>query len=301
MEKAAYDFLQTFDGLRIRWAYWRTGHMQRNGTVVLLGGRAEFIEKYEETVHDLGVRGFDVYAMDWRGQGLSERMLDDADKGFVETYEHYVRDLKDFLETIVLDRCPRPLILMAHSMGACIVLHFLERHRDIVDKGVLMSPMVDVRTNPMPYALAKWCSRQFVRLGRGDAAIPSLQRNDSYGRPFRSNWLTSDPARFRRVQAVLKKNPRLGVRLVTFSWLSATFAALDQLRRPDFCTSIQTPLLLVAAGNDRVVSNDAIRQLAGRLAHSRSMTIDGARHEILQERDGMRSRFWQAFDGFVGR
>jgi lysophospholipase len=300
METAAYEYLQTFDGIGIRSGCWRTRHIPSKGTVVVLGGRAEFIEKYEEVIHDLLQRGFDVYAMDWRGQGLSERMLDDVTKGFVETYEHYVQDLKHYMESIVLVRCRRPVIIMAHSMGACIVLHYLSRQSEAVDKGVLMSPMVDVRTKPIPYELARWCSRFLVRLGKGELAIPSLQRNDSYGRPFRTNWLTSDQSRFRRIQAVLKKNPRLAVNSVTFGWLAATFAALDHLGRPGFCESIATPLLLVAAGSDRVVSNDATYQLAGRLANGRVTTIEGARHEILQERDGMRRQFWQAFDRFVG-
>ena len=245
-------------------------------------------------------RGFDVFSMDWRGQGLSDRMLDDADKGYVETYDHYIQDLKLYLDTLVLDRCRRPLIIMAHSMGACIVLHFMKRFSNVADKGVLMSPMVDVRTSPFPHSIARWCSRLLVRIGKGDAVVPSFQRNDSFDLPFRRNWLTGDPVRFDRVQVLMKQNPRLSVGSVTFRWLMATFEALDHFRRPGFCDTITTPLLLVAAGRDRVVSNDAIYHLAGRLPIGRVVTLEGARHEILQEQDGVRDRFWQAFDRFVG-
>ena len=41
----------------------------RKGTVVVLQGRAEYIEKYFETVRDLRARGFAVATFDWRGQG----------------------------------------------------------------------------------------------------------------------------------------------------------------------------------------------------------------------------------------
>ncbi len=299
MDDTRYEFLHTFDGIRIRSGFWRTDRSACRGTVVLLGGRAEFIEKYAETIHDLMGRGFDVFSMDWRGQGLSGRMLANAIKGYVDSYDHYVVDLKHYIDSVVLHRYRSPLLLMAHSMGGSVVLHFLKRFPKIVDRAVLLAPMVDVRTRPFPYAVAKWCSRLLVRVGKGAAAIPTLQRNDSFYRPFRQNWLTGDPNRFNHIQSLLKQNPQLSVNAVTFRWLDATFAALEPFRQPGFCDSITTPLLLAVAGGDRVVSNEAIYRVAEKLPFSRLVTISGARHEILQERDAMREQFWQAFDRFV--
>ncbi len=301
MQTTTYEFLHTFDGLRIRSGFWKTNHHRCCGTVVLLGGRAEFMEKYAETIDDLTGRGYDVFSLDWRGQGHSDRLLYNATKGYVESYDHYIRDLKHFFDTIVLNRCTRPLMVMAHSMGASIVLHFLNRFSHVVDRGILMSPMVGVRTKPFPHAVAKWCSRLLVLLGKGEAAIPSFQRNDSFFRPFHQNWLTGDPDRFKRTQQLLKHNPGLSVDAVTFRWLWETFDALDQIRRPGFCESISTPLLLVAAGRDKVVSNEAINRLAEKLPSGRMITLPGARHEILQEQDEVRDQFWRAFDLFVRR
>ncbi len=301
MKTTTFEFLRAFDGIRIRSGFWRTDHSQCRGSVVLLGGRAEFIEKYGETIDELMGRGYDVFSLDWRGQGLSERMLDDATKGYVESYEHYVQDLRHYFDTIVLDRCRRPLMIIAHSMGASITLHFLKRFSGAVDQAILLSPMVGVHTKPIPYPVARWCSHLLVRMGKGDAAIPSIQRNDSFFRPFHQNWLTGDPDRFKRIQRMLKHNPRLSVNAVTFRWLMETFAALEQFRQPGFCKTIATPLLLVAAGRDRVVSNEAIYRLAEKLPHCRMITLAGARHEILQEQDGVRDQFWRAFDRFVRR
>ena len=58
----------TPDGALLRHAYWRTVKPPCKGTVVLLHGRAEFIEKYFETVTHLREAGFDVCTFDWRGQ-----------------------------------------------------------------------------------------------------------------------------------------------------------------------------------------------------------------------------------------
>ena len=57
-------------GIRIRYARWDTTAERRIGTICLFQGRAEFIEKYFETITDLRRRGFAVATMDWRCQGL---------------------------------------------------------------------------------------------------------------------------------------------------------------------------------------------------------------------------------------
>lgn len=293
------EYIYTFDGVRIRYATWRTDSTDGKGSVVVLGGRTEFVEKYHEAIEDLSGRGFDVYSMDWRGQGLSDRLLKDATKGYVDTYEHYYRDLELFLNNIVLTECRRPLIIMAHSMGANIVLHCLDRFNGAVDKAVLLAPMVDVVTSPVPYTFAKWCSRFFVKIGMGDFKIPSLKHKDNYRRPFHRNRMTHDRIRFERIRTVLNENSLLAVTSVTYGWLAATFNAIERIQEPGFLTDLETPLLMVAAGRDQVVCNLAIGNMASRLPSCELVTINGANHEILQECDGLRDQFWKAFDRFL--
>ena len=61
------------------------------GTVLLQQGHNEFIEKYLETIQEFIDRGYSVVCFDWRGQGMSERMIDDIHKSFIMT-------LKDMIE-----------------------------------------------------------------------------------------------------------------------------------------------------------------------------------------------------------
>ncbi len=84
--------IQTPDGVSLRFARWAPPP-GRKGTVVVLQGRAEYIEKYFETVRDLRARGFAVATFDWRGQGLSERALKDRHKGHVRNFSEYAADL----------------------------------------------------------------------------------------------------------------------------------------------------------------------------------------------------------------
>jgi alpha-beta hydrolase superfamily lysophospholipase len=94
----------------------------RKGTVVLLQGRAEYIEKYFETVRDLRARGFAVATFDWRGQGLSDRGLKDRNKGHVRNFSEYATDLEAIMQQVVLPDCPPPIFALAHSMGAAIAI-----------------------------------------------------------------------------------------------------------------------------------------------------------------------------------
>ena len=108
--------IKTPDGVNLRFARWAPPP-GRKGTVVVLQGRAEFIEKYFETVRDLRARGFAVATFDWRGQGLSDRALSDRHKGYVRNFSNYITDLEAMMEQVVLPDCPPPIFALAHSMG----------------------------------------------------------------------------------------------------------------------------------------------------------------------------------------
>src|SRR5579859_3255075 len=87
-DNAVAGSIKTPDGVSLRFARFAPPP-GRKGTVVLLQGRAEFIEKYFETVRDLRARGFAVATLDWRGQGLSDRALRNPRKGYVRDFSRY--------------------------------------------------------------------------------------------------------------------------------------------------------------------------------------------------------------------
>src|SRR6201988_2423032 len=86
---------KTRAGGALRYARWAPPP-GRKGTVCLFQGRAEFIEKYFETVRDLRARGFAVATLDWRGQGMSDRALRNRRKGYVRNFAQYQIDLETF-------------------------------------------------------------------------------------------------------------------------------------------------------------------------------------------------------------
>lgn len=289
------------DGTRIRYTLRPPEMNPGRGTVVVLNGRNEFLEKYEDIFQALNDRGYCVYSLDWRGQGLSDRLLANPEKGYVRSYDDYVADLATFLAEIVPAAAPRPRICLGHSMGAHILLRYLRGDTEYFDRIILTSPMIDILARPFPVRLARWLTQLAHRLS-WDHAYALGEKNYRPGnrRRFRGNPLSSDFDRYMDAHRAIARTPELKLGGVTYGWLKATFDSIDMLLSPNYPARVNTPVLMIGAGDERVVSTSAQLRLCRTLPNCRFERIEGARHEILKEHDGVREVFWRLFDNFVG-
>jgi lysophospholipase len=296
-DDAVAGTIKTPDGVNLRYARFAPPP-GRKGTVVVLQGRAEFIEKYYETVRDLRARGFAVASFDWRGQGLSDRRLSDRHKGYVRDFSQYATDLDTVMEQVVLPDCPPPIYALAHSMGAAVAIRACHNGRRWFDRVVLLAPMIALAPRHR-IAMAGSLARLLRYLGRGGAYVPTGSSDISGTENFLGNVVTSDPVRYARNVAVLEEEPALGLGAPTIAWTDAALKQMRQFRRPGYAGEIRQPMLLVAAGRDEVVSTPAIEEFGMHLLAGRHLILAGSRHEILQEQDQYRTQFWAAFDAFV--
>jgi lysophospholipase len=289
--------LKTRDGVSLRYARWPPPP-GRKGTVCLFQGRAEFIEKYFETVRDLRARGFAVATLDWRGQGLSDRALRNPHKGHVRSFSQYQIDLEAFINEVVLPDCPPPVFALAHSMGATVLLRAASAGQRWFDRMVLLAPMI-----ALPGLRRSLASRSMIRAlrlaGLGSFYVPGGDATVMQQRPFIGNLLTSDPVRYARNVAVLEAEPKLAIGWPTVAWADAAFRVMKQLSEPTFPAGIRQPILIIAAGQDAVVSPAAIDDFAVRLRAGSHLIVPGARHELLMEADRFRGQALAAFDAFV--
>jgi lysophospholipase len=296
-EGAVSGTITTRDGVSLRYARWDPPP-GRKGTVCLFQGRAEFIEKYFETVRDLRARGFAVAMIDWRGQGLSDRALGNRLKGYVQRFSDYALDLDAFVNQIVLPDCPPPYFALGHSMGATVLLRAAYEGHRWFDRMVLLAPMIALPG--MRQATATRITVKTLRLlGLGRAYVPGGDATVMMQRPFLGNYLTSDPVRYARNVAVLEAEPALAVAWPTVAWADAAFRMMAEFAQPGYPLKIRSPILIVAAGQDRIVSTPAIDVFAGRLRASSHLIVPGARHELLMEQDRFRMQVLAAFDAFV--
>jgi lysophospholipase len=266
--------------------------------VVIFPGRNESIEKYFETIGELQARGFGVALFDWRGQGGSQRLTRNPRRGYVRSFQDHLADIDAFVSEILLPDCRAPFYLLGHSTGALTALLAAPRLTNRVRRMVLLAPLLTMERIPVSMTTLRRVTGFLTRLGFGRMFVARGQRKPQ-AQAFETNIVTSDPKRFARNQAIYAEHPALGLGATTVGWVHAACVASQQVNTREFLRGNRIPTLFVAAGADTLVSTRAIEDYARRLRGASLVTIDGAKHEILQEADRYRAQFWAAFDAFI--
>ncbi|KAB0268926.1 alpha/beta hydrolase [Microvirga brassicacearum] len=288
----------TSDGLRLRAAYWMPEGDAVKGTVCLMQGRAEFIEKYYEVIGDLRQRGFAVVAFDWRGQGMSGRQVKNARKGHVRRFADFRRDIEAVRDQVLVPFMPEPHFALAHSMGGAIALAAAHDSWLPFRRLVTTTPMIAL--SMVKYSrLAAILVRVLNWLGFGKAFVPGGGATSISTKPFTGNRLTSDPVRYGRNAQAAQAIGDGAIGAPTVSWLDSAYRFMKRFIDPRYAPKIRLPTLIIAAGADPVCATPATERFAARLKAGHAIVIPGARHEILMERDEIREQFWAAFDAFI--
>ena len=300
-ENAVAGFLTMRDGVRIRYARFAATGRPLKGTVIVLPGRNETLEKYFETIRDLSARGLGAAILDLRGQGGSDRLLEDPQRGHIDSFQDYARDLEQFFEEIVLPDCRAPFFMLGHSTGALIGLLSSLSMTNRVRRMVFTAPLIELPVSRGSMRTIRRLATALYAIGLGAMYLGGGRRGQAA--PFATNVLTTDHVRYARNQLLYEMHPQLAVGGPTVAWVRAACIASELVQDEEFIARLQIPMLFVAAGDDRVVSSRAIETVAERyvrrIKSASILTIDGARHEILQEADIYREQFMAAFDAFV--
>src|SRR5581483_9423659 len=244
-EGADVSAVTTAEGVVLRAAHWPAAGSPQKGTICLLHGRGETIEKYFETVGDLRGRGFAVATLDWRGQGGSERRIGKPGRGHVDSFAEYDRDLDAFIEQVALPDCPAPYFALAHSTGALVALRAAQQARVRFQRMVLVSPLVALPGRRNSPILGFRIARLLAAMGLGELPIHHRRTVSIDRMAFDDNPLTSDPVRFERSANIIRALPQLAAGPPTFGWLYAAGRAMQEAAEPDFAPSVRTPVLVV--------------------------------------------------------
>lgn len=298
------EWLSASDGTRLRALIWSPeglGVAKVRGTVLLFGGRTEYAEKYFEVIGELIARGFAVATVDWRGQGLSDRALDDPRKGYVEDFAEFDMDLATFMKDVAA-HLPKPWIGLAHSMGGNVMMRALHDHPDWFAAMALTAPMLGLNVGgPFATALVSVIARVGSRIGLARRYLPGSDAKANDEVPFEQNLLTHDRSRYALCQSQIRTEPTLGLGGGTYSWLAASVRSIVRIMQPAYLAAIKTPLCIFIAEKDALIARESLEAAVQGVAHGESVFVPGAHHEILIETDEIRARFWSYFDEFVAR
>ncbi|MEL6282329.1 MAG: alpha/beta hydrolase [Pseudomonadota bacterium] len=278
--------LTTDDDVRLRAAYWPG---EGRGTVVLFQGRTEFIEKYYETVGRFLGLGFAVGTLDWRGQGLSARLLDDRRKGYVPNFSAYQRDADALIEYLESIHAPKPWVLVGHSMGGAISARLLMRRGELFAASILSAPMLGLFGSRVFNGLASVLSR----LRRSSSYATGCDRRTAADIGFTGNFLTTDMRRFETYASMVKRHDQLALGGPSWGWLRAAYREMRAIR------PTKTPMLIAIGEEDRVVSADSCRAYLGDAENRVFLPLSDARHEPFLEVDSIQAPLWDGIGDFL--
>ena len=280
------------DGVRIRLGHWRAPENTR-GTVLLFPGRTEYIEKYGRTAADLALRGYDTFCVDWRCQGLADRLSSDPLLGHVGKFSDYQRDVQAMLNAAQSLDLPQPFFLLAHSMGGCIGLRALHLNLP-VSAAAFSGPMWGIAMSATSRLFASISARLAVFTGRGARFAPTTgPQTYVLAAPFEDNQLTTDRGMWDYMVHQAKTHPELTLGGPSITWFHEAVnecAALTRAAPPDY------PVLCMLGAQERIVDPRPVHDIMGRWKNPRFEVVPGAEHEILMERPDIRAGFLAAAD-----
>ncbi|HRK71487.1 MAG TPA: alpha/beta hydrolase [Micropepsaceae bacterium] len=268
------------------------------GTLILLNGRSEFIEKYFEVIGEFASRGFDVATLDWRGQGLSTRALTDRQRGHVVSFAEYDRDLA-CLMAAAQRRFQPPFIMLAHSMGGQIGVRGLKHFGALFSKAVICAPMLAVNLPIWMRPVAGGMARGAAMVGKAEEFAPGGENMHAFASEFETNPVTMDRRRFDRNRAIIRANMDLMLAGPTMAWFAAAKQAMAASWKKGFAASLPQKLLFLTAGKDVFVQTLAIHKFALQARDATLLHVGNAKHELLMERDDVRAQVWAAMDEFL--
>ncbi|MEP5732262.1 MAG: alpha/beta hydrolase [Sulfitobacter sp.] len=281
---AAAYWARTSDDKRIRVGHWPAE--KAKGTVLLFPGRTEYIEKYGVTATGLAQRGLATLCIDWRGQGLADRLIADPLIGHVDTFPDYQKDVAAMMRAARELGLPRPYFLLAHSMGGCIGLRAVMEGM-AVQAVAFTGPMWGIYVKPHLRGLARILSQVMPRIGKGHSLPPgTVSTSYVLKEPFEDNMLTTDTEMHQMMQDQLRAHPQLALGGPSYVWLREGFAETDHLASR---AAPNLPTLTFLGSRERIVGIPRIHERMETWKGGQLEIIEGAEHEVLMEGETIRN------------
>ena len=293
-------FHQLSDGKRLRYALFEP--QKARATILIAAGRREFLEKkYAEMGEEFLSRHFRVIIFEWRGQGLSDRLLTGPKKqrDHIHDFVSHLDDLGSFYEAVVKTCRTGPLFVTGHSMGGHLLLRWLvERQPPSIAGVILTAPMLALASLPV-HTIARAMTWTSIRLGYGSDYAPAQHDYNASDRDFDHNPLSHDQKRFAIMEKYFDAFPDLTVGGVTWAWLDAAFISMHHIQHRHYFDGLNTPVLNIMGGSDQVTPSNELVRITKRINNIQNIIIDGAYHDILSEADHYRLKAWEQIDLFI--
>lgn len=272
-------WMKTEDDVRVRLSVYRTA-VNPKGTILLMLGRFGYAERYGKVAKKFADRGYTTAVIDWRSQGLSDRIAKDPLAGHINRFSDYQKDVAAMLAALEELDVPKPYNLIGVSMGATIAL------RSIVD-GLevsavsFISPMWGIKMSPIERVAAWPLSWLCQKVGLGHKYVPG-ESSEIYvlNTPFEDNNLTHNPAMYEYWFDQARQAPELQIGGPTMSWL---YEALAECRNLSRVGSPPVPCITFCGEMDQLVDNASIKSRMEKWPNGQFQMVRNAKHDVLTE------------------
>ncbi len=304
-QQGEFSHFKGVDNINIHYANFINKEYKK--CLIIASGRSESYLKFKELIYDFFQQGFNVFILDHRGQGLSQRMLTNPQKGYVKNFDDYADDLHTFINDIVLPACyninknekasTMPLYMLSHSMGGAISVRYLQKYTNSFKAVVLSSPMIAFNNGGLPSWFANFVIKNADKINQGLGQSPwyFIGQKNYLATHFKNNPLTHSKVRFQYFIALYQQHPEIQLGGVTIHWLAQAINTTNAIFAN--LTKLKSPILVIQSGGDSIVDNEAQNKFCAQLHQlnpqscpdGKPIIIDNAKHELFLERDTFRA------------
>jgi lysophospholipase len=282
---------------RVRAVRWSPTGTPR-GTLFLLPGRSSILGLRLPFLKPIVAEGWEVYTLDWRGQGESDRWLKDTRLIDIQhSFDEYVADALELVQRAEQEGAPRPYAAIGVSLGGHILLRSIEEGAPL-QAAVLQVPLCDVRTGIWPARLARSFASIATKMGLGEWAAPGQPTIDIEAILRK----VPDSPQRQAAAAYVAAHPETLTDTVTIRWADAMFRSIDKARSADQLASVRIPVLMVAATYDQICDSDACRQIADAIPSAEYAEVPGDHFFFTQAQvklEGMQRQVRQFFQKHI--
>ncbi len=292
---------QTSKGHNIRYGY-APAEGQSRGAIIVTHGYGEDIDLYYETIKRYQRMDYDVYAMDWHGQGASGRVNPrNLKQPSTEGMRRHVDDLDVLARQVVKPHNgDKPLIMSTNSMGGHVGMIYLHDHPDVFDGAIMSTPMLDINPLGLPRTVFKPLMRAIFNVAShvGFKNTKTASSWEALEKTERRNSNKEDkaekPVNARREIAKLlgRMNEDQRLSVPTFGWVHSTFATVDMIMDESYLRDINVPILIGSAEEESFVENSAHEKAAEIMPLTKNVLIKGADHTLWQELGRTYDEWW---------
>ncbi|WP_370931960.1 alpha/beta hydrolase [Bartonella sp. DGB1] len=250
------------------------------GTIFLVPDYNDKIEYYFNIMKNLAQRGYYVVILDYCPIAINDIEIKKL-KILPFKYKDYIYIFKSFLKRIVFDKGLGATYIIAHGVGAKLVLEYFPELNNHIERIILIAPWIK------PY--------------KGISNLLNLYKTfrDKYTNKleFNNNIFTNCEKIYQKNMAINKDISLKKYNILSFMSFVKMFLSIKNIRF--ILNQVKIPVLFITCGEDKAVENQAIEQLSRKIRASSHISIKDAKHDLFQENKDIIGEFLTIFENFV--